>query len=171
MTHSIKPQSPESDEPLEQTKIPQGELVLAQVRGVSGPNIEVEFYLAGQAYKIIAVTTIPLASDAVGRQVVVSFINQDIQQPVVLGLVHSALYHMIEHFEASPVAEPEAQDEPQVLVDGNHVTVEANEQLQLKCGDASITLTKEGKILIRGKYLLNRASGINRIVGGSVQVN
>ncbi len=171
MTQPIKSHGRELDEPLEQAKIPQGELVLAQVRGMVGPNIEVEFYLAGQAYKLVAATTVPLASDAVGRQVVLSFINQDIQQPVILGLIHSALYHMIEHFEASPVTEPEPQEESQLLVDGNHVTVEASEQLQLKCGDASITLTKEGKILIRGKYLLNRASGINRIVGGSVQVN
>ena len=29
----------------------------------------------------------------------------------------------------------------------------------------------EGKVLIRGTYLLSRSSGVNRIKGGSVQIN
>lgn len=58
-----------------------------------------------------------------------------------------------------------------VVVDGKKVRIEGSEQIELRCGESSITLTKEGRILIRGKYLLNRASGVNRIVGGSVQVN
>ena len=49
--------------------------------------------------------------------------------------------------------------------------LEGREEVVIKCGEASITLTKAGKILIRGNYLLNRASGVNRIQGGSVQVN
>ena len=36
---------------------------------------------------------------------------------------------------------------------------------------ASITLTSAGKILLRGAYILNRSSGVNRIKGGSVQIN
>ncbi|MFT6389713.1 MAG: hypothetical protein ACJAUP_003106 [Cellvibrionaceae bacterium] len=58
-----------------------------------------------------------------------------------------------------------------VLVDGNKLVLEAKEEIVLKCGESSITLTKSGKILIRGKYLLNRSTGVNRIMGGSVQVN
>ncbi|MEP7119602.1 MAG: hypothetical protein ABJE95_01785, partial [Byssovorax sp.] len=36
---------------------------------------------------------------------------------------------------------------------------------------SSITLTRAGKILIRGAYVLTRSSGVNRIQGGSVQIN
>ena len=42
---------------------------------------------------------------------------------------------------------------------------------ELRCGKASITLTRAGKVLIRGAYLLSRSSGVNRIKGGSVQIN
>ena len=45
------------------------------------------------------------------------------------------------------------------------------EEIVFECGKASITLTKSGKILIRGAYLLSRSSGVNRIKGGSVQIN
>lgn len=62
-------------------------------------------------------------------------------------------------------------DNSTTLVDGKKVVIEAKDEIVLKCGDASITLTKAGKIMIRGKYLLNRSTGVNRILGGSVQVN
>ena len=62
-------------------------------------------------------------------------------------------------------------DTDNVCVDGKRLTFEATDQMVFKCGQSSITLTKEGKVLIRGKYLLNRSSGVNRIMGGSVQVN
>ncbi len=67
---------------------------------------------------------------------------------------------------------PQQRDELQTAnVDGERVVLEGREEVVLKCGEASITLTRAGKILIRGKYLLNRSSGVNRILGGSVQVN
>ena len=47
----------------------------------------------------------------------------------------------------------------------------ALDQLVLRCGKASITLTKAGKVLIQGTYLSSRSSGVNRIKGGSVQLN
>ena len=51
------------------------------------------------------------------------------------------------------------------------LTFTANKQIVLKCGKASITLTRAGKVLIRGAYLSSRSSGVNRIKGGSIQLN
>ena len=59
----------------------------------------------------------------------------------------------------------------EVTADGKRVTVSADQEIVLKCGDASITLTAAGKVLIRGAYLLSRSLGANRIKGGSVQIN
>ena len=47
----------------------------------------------------------------------------------------------------------------------------SKEQLVLRCGKASITLTKAGKVLIDGSHVLSRSSGVNRVKGGSVQLN
>jgi hypothetical protein len=47
----------------------------------------------------------------------------------------------------------------------------APEQLVLRCGKASITLTKAGKVLIEGSYVSSKSTGVNRIKGGSVQLN
>jgi hypothetical protein len=59
----------------------------------------------------------------------------------------------------------------EVDADGERMIVSAKEELVLRCGKASITLTKAGKVLIKGSYLLSRSSGVNRIKGGSVQLN
>ena len=48
---------------------------------------------------------------------------------------------------------------------------EADREIVFKCGKSSITLTRAGKVLIRGAYLLSRSSGANRIKGGSVHLN
>jgi hypothetical protein len=51
------------------------------------------------------------------------------------------------------------------------VSFEAGKEIVLRCGDASITLTRAGKILIKGAYVLSRSSGVNRIQGGAVEIN
>jgi uncharacterized protein (DUF2345 family) len=47
----------------------------------------------------------------------------------------------------------------------------AQKQITLRCGESSITLTAAGKIIIRGKYIVSRSSGVQRIKGGAVQIN
>lgn len=47
----------------------------------------------------------------------------------------------------------------------------AQKQLTIRCGESSITLTAAGKIILRGKYIVSRSSGVQRIKGGSVQIN
>ena len=63
-----------------------------------------------------------------------------------------------------PTATP-AIDIPDELI------VNAGKQLTIRCGESSITLTAAGKIILRGKYIVSRSSGVQRIKGGSVQIN
>ena len=58
-----------------------------------------------------------------------------------------------------------------VELNGEHLELTAKEEIVLRCGKSSITLTQAGKVIIRGEYLLSRSSGVNRIKGGSVQIN
>jgi len=59
----------------------------------------------------------------------------------------------------------------EVDADGERMIVSAKEQVVLRCGKASITLTKTGKVLIEGAYISSRSTGVNRIKGGSIQLN
>ena len=58
-----------------------------------------------------------------------------------------------------------------VSLDGERLTLTADKEIVLRCGKASVTLTRAGKIIIRGAYLSNRSSGVNKIKGASVQIN
>ena len=51
------------------------------------------------------------------------------------------------------------------------MVLEAKRRLTLKCGDGSITIREDGKILIKGKDLVSHATRMNRIKGGAVQIN
>ncbi len=56
-------------------------------------------------------------------------------------------------------------------VDGQRLELTAEREITLRCGEASLTLTRAGKVVLSGTAVLTRAQGVNRIVGGSVQIN
>jgi len=64
-----------------------------------------------------------------------------------------------------------ASAEHHVRVDGREVVIEADQELVLRCGRASITLKRNGKIVLKGDHLLSYSRGTNRIKGGSVHIN
>jgi len=104
---------------------------------------------------------------AEGRDVLIVFENSDPELPIIIDTMHSMLDEVT---EASEIA-LEGEKPEDVMVDGRRITFDAQEEIVLRCGKSSITLTKAGKIIIRGAYLLSRSSGVNRIKGGSVQLN
>ena len=91
------------------------------------------------------------------------FEKGDPEKPIILGLLADPLEEVI--------ALSESQEPKEVMLDGKRVMLEAQDEIQLKCGEGSITLRKDGKIVIKGTHLLSRSSGPNRIKGGSVQIN
>ena len=56
-------------------------------------------------------------------------------------------------------------------VDGTRVKVTAKDELVLECGKASITLRRNGRVIVRGTYIETQSEGTNRIKGGQVQIN
>ena len=115
-----------------------------------------------------SVTTRTLSqSDPVGREVLLVFDNNDPGLPIILDTMHSLLDEIVDNREQ--VIESEKPED--VLIDGERIVFDAQKEIVLRCGKSSITLTRAGKVLIRGAYLLSRSSGVNRIKGGSVQIN
>ena len=116
----------------------------------------------------------------VGRTAALLFVSGDPGQPLIVGLVHEPIDAVLQATEAmgvSPadkltgVESGDLTGPGEACVDGDRMVVAADKEIVLQCGKASITLTRSGKILLRGAYLLSRSSGVNRIKGGSVQIN
>jgi len=52
-----------------------------------------------------------------------------------------------------------------------NVKISAEEKIELKCGRSSLTMKKDGKIVIKGDALTSRARGVHKIKGGAVSIN
>ena len=102
---------------------------------------------------IAARSAVPASQLGIGREVVLFFEDNDPARPLIMGVLQ-------------PIGLP-----VQAEVDGERLVLTAKREMVLRCGDASITLTEAGKVLIRGNYLLSRSSGANRIKGAAVEIN
>jgi hypothetical protein len=106
-------------------------------------------------------STVDLQGRDIGQTVALMFERGDPARPVVLGVIR----------DKAGWPDDDRPAQVDVDADGQRMIVSAKEQLVLRCGKASITLTKAGKVLVEGTYVLSRSSGVNRIKGGSVQLN
>jgi hypothetical protein len=97
--------------------------------------------------------------------VMLAFEENDPVRPVIIDVICDKIQ------EASLPMTDSRNELDDVRIDGQAVTFDAQKEIVLRCGKSSITLTRVGKVLIRGSYLLNRSSGVNKIKGGSVQIN
>jgi len=68
-------------------------------------------------------------------------------------------------------AEPSALPIIEADVDGRRVRLTAQDEIVLQCGKASITLRRNGRVIVRGTYIETHSEGTNRIKGGQVQIN
>jgi hypothetical protein len=51
------------------------------------------------------------------------------------------------------------------------LTIEASESLSLRCGESTVALRADGRLMIRGDDVLVRAKGTQRIRAGTVSIN
>ena len=101
------------------------------------------------------------------RDVLLVFENNDPGLPIII----DTLYSLVDEITESSTIALETERPKDVMIDGKRVTFDAREEIVLRCGKASITLNRSGKIVIKGAYLLSRSSGINKIKGGAVHIN
>lgn len=158
-----------------------GEIIIGLLISIDQDNKPlVDFAENNSSTPLVALTTVEIHKKHIGRQVALLFANGNPESPVIMGLIHSPLDIILENHQQNESSQDGKDTEitssalpnkNEFKIDGKKVVIEAMDEIEFKCGESSIVLTKEGKILIRGKYLLSRSSGVNRILGGSVQVN
>lgn len=112
---------------------------------------------AADATPAPAASTIGLGRQDVGAEVVVVFERGDATRPIIVGRLHRKAQSGLAG--------------ARVCLDGDRLLLQADRQIELRCGDASIVLTRAGKVLIKGAYVLTRSSGANRIKGAYVDIN
>ncbi len=118
--------------------------------------VDHDFNPAGSPVR--AELTVAIDAAAIGRRAALTFLGGDPMRPVVIGLLREA---------------PATEASPAVVVqrDEERLVLSARQEIVLQCGKASITLTRAGKVLVRGAYVSLRSSGMQRITGASVHIN
>jgi len=134
------------------------EVVIGRVVAVGKNGAPVVTFAGSPGDKpMTAQATAPYDLVPVGSSVALLFLDNDRARPLALGVVTPA--------EDAPPPEPVPAQPEETL------TLTATREIVLQCGRASLTLTRAGKVLVRGAYLSLRSSGMQRITGASVQIN
>jgi hypothetical protein len=89
------------------------------------------------------------------------FEESDPARPIVMGFLRSG------PLPASPARHPCIEAD----VDGRRVRVVAKDEIVLECGKSSITMRRNGKVIVRGTHVETSSEGTNRIKGGQVKIN
>ena len=126
--------------------------------------------LSGSGEIVLAQSIVEMSEAELGRSVqarrpvLVGFEDGDHARPVILGVLAS--------LPAASKPEPSPKNRPDApTISEDMVIVRGRESIELRCGASSITLYKDGKIVLRGTYVISRASKENRIAGGSIHFN
>ncbi len=59
----------------------------------------------------------------------------------------------------------------EVKVDGETVKLTAENEIELKCGKASLILRQSGRVILKGTYIVTSASGPVKIKGATIALN
>lgn len=106
-----------------------------------------------------AVSLSPLLKTHVGAQCAVMFEGGNRSNPVLMGM----LYHNV--LTLSPAGGVKVQE------DAESLCITHAKQISLHCGKASLRLTHDGHIELRGTKLISHSTGLNRVRGASVKLN
>jgi hypothetical protein len=129
----------------------------------------------GERGKIAARTILPLDSAlrrAVleRREVLVVFEGDDPRRPIVTGIVRQPTLAGAK--QGAAAADDKAPGlNVEVDADGRRVKLTAKDEIVFECGSASITLRRNGRVIIKGAEVDSISAGTNRIRGGQVRLN
>ena len=147
--------------------VPAATLIVGRISAIlqsAGPLVDFPTNASGGLVR--ARSLVPVTEREIGKDVALAFEENDPAKPIILGILQGGGEPPAQSPDTNPT-----KPLPQVQLDGDALIISAKREIVLRCGKSSITLTSAGKVLIRGTYLLNRSSGVNRIKGGSVQIN
>lgn len=57
------------------------------------------------------------------------------------------------------------------LYSSDELLFSSDKKITMSCGKSSITLYPNGKIVLKGDYILSDAEGVNRLAGGRIDIN
>jgi hypothetical protein len=139
----------------------------ALVRYAGGPDQNIFARIATTEFDEPDLRVLPCA-------VLLMLEDGDPLRPIIIGAVRetfpaNASPPLVPH--SRPATAAPATENRSLVLDLDRLVIEGRDEVVLRCGQGSITLRADGKIVIKGTQLVSRASDTNKIRGASVQIN
>jgi Domain of unknown function (DUF6484) len=99
-----------------------------------------------------------------GTSVLIAFEDANPRLPIILGPVLERISAATRALSRRAIVK---ESEP----DCSSAILEAREEVLLRCGESSLSMRKDGKIVLKGRTIVSRASRANKIRGASVAIN
>ncbi len=96
------------------------------------------------------------------QRAVVLATDDESERWVLIGLVRD---RVVAH------ARDARRGELEVTVDGETLALTAERRIELRCGEASLVLEADGKVVLSGNYVVSRSRGPNKIKGATIALN
>jgi len=146
---------PDAPERQAESRLPT--VIVGRIAALQESGVPLVDFPSNASGKLVAAQSlIPVTTADTGRNVALTFEDGDPSLPIIVGLFHMPHAVAPQH---------------EVKLDHESLVLSAKKEVVIRCGKSSITLTNAGKVLIQGEYLLSRSSGVNKIRGGSIQLN
>lgn len=96
---------------------------------------------------------------------------QNLEDPVVLLQLADRRWIVVGQVQRAPRLEPGDSPNADLFLRGRSVHLEAAHEIILVAGSSRLHLDARGRTTLSGDQVVSRASGVNRVQGGSVQLN
>jgi len=147
--------APGTTERLAEARLPS--VIVGRIAALQESGVPLVDFPGNASRKLVAAQALVQVTTAdTGRNVALTFEDGDPSLPIIVGL-----------FQTPPTTTPQHE----IKLDEESLVLSAKKEVVIRCGKSSITLTSSGKVLIQGEYILSRSSGVNKIRGGSIQLN
>lgn len=131
---------------------------LVAVTGERAPIVDYPAAIDGPRPAILAAPSHGAIESLVGRHVVLLFEDGDPARPILTAFVEEG-------------AEERIGAPDYLHVDGQVIAIVAERELELRCGEATIRLTRDGRVTVKGVQVTSEAKGLQRIRGAAVRIN
>lgn len=129
-------------------------IVVGRITGFHrGGEPLIDYTMNNTGGPLLARTTVSLDTCHIGRDAAVMFERGDSRKPIIIGLMHNSNMNV------------------ETVDDDKTTVISSDKEILIRCGEASIHLKKDGKIIIKGKDILSRARGNHDIKGGMINLN
>lgn len=101
------------------------------------------------------------------KEILLAFVNGNPQLPIITGLIQNKPV-ITEPSEELLINRKSVKE---ITMDSERIIFDAKKEIVMICGEGSVKMRRDGKIVIKGTNLISRAKATNKIKGASVNIN